>query len=311
MSITALVTGGAGFIGSNLCKRLLELDYKVICLDNLLTGSMNNIKSLENNPNFYFKNADIIDLIDIPHVDIIFHMACAASPPKYQKDPVHTIKTSTIGTLNVLELARKHSAKILYASTSEIYGDPLEHPQKETYWGNVNTVGVRSCYDEGKRIGETMCYEFRKQYGVDTKIVRIFNTYGLNMDLEDGRVVTNFIKSIAENKPLSIFGDGSQTRCFCYVDDLIEGLLKMMNSSESGPINLGNPDNEMTIKKLVNIFEDILNRKLEVEYVELPGDDPKQRRPDISVAKKQLCWEPRISEYDGIKKTLEYFNVYK
>lgn len=311
MSITALVTGGAGFIGSNLCKRLLELDYKVICLDNLLTGSMNNIKSLENNPNFYFKNADIIDLIDIPHVDIIFHMACAASPPKYKKDPVHTIKTSTIGTLNVLELARKHSAKILYASTSEIYGDPLEHPQKETYWGNVNTVGVRSCYDEGKRIGETMCYEFRKQYGVDTKIVRIFNTYGLNMDLEDGRVVTNFIKSIAENKPLSIFGDGSQTRCFCYVDDLIEGLLKMMNSSESGPINLGNPGNEITIKSLVNIFEDILNRKLEVEYVELPGDDPKQRRPDISVAKKQLCWEPSISEYDGIKKTLEYFNVYK
>ena len=309
MSKSALVTGGAGFIGSNLCKKLLELDYIVICLDNLLTGRLDNIKYLRANPNFYFKSADIIDPIYIPKVDIIFHLACPASPPKYQKDPVHTIKTSTLGTLNVLELARKYSAKILFASTSEIYGDPLEHPQKETYWGNVNTVGVRSCYDEGKRIGETMCYEFRKQYGVDTKIVRIFNTYGPNMDLEDGRVITNFIKCISENKPLSIFGNGSQTRCFCYVDDLVDGLIKMMNSSESGPINLGNPNNEMTIKKLVNIFEDILKRKLDVEYFELPGDDPKQRCPDIALARQRISWEPSVSEYEGIKKTLEYFNL--
>lgn len=308
MAGTVLITGGAGFIGSNLCKKLLDLGYYVICMDNLLTGNLNNIINFQGNHNFEFIEQDIIYPFTIGRkVDMIFHLACPASPPKYQNNPVHTIKTSTIGTLNVLDFALSNNSKVLYASTSEIYGDPLEHPQKETYWGNVNTVGVRSCYDEGKRIGETICYEYRRQYGLDTKIVRIFNTYGPKMDLDDGRVITNFIKSILQDKPLPLFGDGSQTRCFCYVDDLVDGLVKMMNSSQSGPINIGNPNNEMTIKKLVEVFESIVNRKLRVEYCTLPGDDPKQRCPDISLASNLIDWEPKISEYEGIKKTLDYF----
>ena len=307
----SLVTGGAGFIGSNLCRYLLEQNHIVICLDNFSTGNMNNINSLVTYPNFLIKKADIVEKQFFPHLDYIFHLACPASPVKYQEDGYKTLQTSLMGTMNVLDLCLTHNCKMLFSSTSEIYGDPLEHPQKETYYGNVNTVGPRSCYDEGKRCAETLIYEFRKKHpklSDKLKIVRIFNTYGPNMSLDDGRIMTNILKSIINNTEITIYGDGSQTRSFCYIEDLIYGIYKMIMSDETGPINLGNPDNEITIKKLVSIFETILGRNLEVEYINLPDDDPKKRNPDITLAIHKLGWCPQIDIYNGISKFIESIN---
>jgi len=307
----SLVTGGAGFIGSNLCRYLLEQNHIVICLDNFSTGNMNNINSLVTYPNFLIKKADIVEKQFFPHLDYIFHLACPASPVKYQEDGYRTLQTSLMGTMNVLDLCLTHNCKMLFSSTSEIYGDPLEHPQKETYYGNVNTVGPRSCYDEGKRCAETLIYEFRKKHpklSDKLKIVRIFNTYGPNMSLDDGRIMTNILESIINNTAITIYGDGSQTRSFCYIEDLIYGIYKMIMSDETGPINLGNPDNEITIKKLVSIFETILGRNLEVEYINLPDDDPKKRNPDITLAIHKLGWCPQIDIYNGISKFIESIN---
>lgn len=302
-----LVTGGAGFIGSNLVRRLLNENNIVICLDNLSSGNYCNIEELLTNPNFYFKKQDVTTKLFFPKIDQIYHLACPASPPKYQSDPVGTIKTTTLGTMNVLELAKLHKCPVLIASTSEVYGDPLQHPQQESYWGNVNPIGERSCYDEGKRIGETMAYEYKKQHGINTKIIRIFNTFGPYMDINDGRVITNYIKSYLENKPITIYGDGSQTRSFCYIDDLVDGIRLMMDSNLSGPINLGNPDNEFTMVQLADYFDSIIEIKLERQFLPLPRDDPKQRKPDISKATQLLSWSPKVCLYDGICKTIKYF----
>jgi UDP-glucuronate decarboxylase len=306
----SLVTGGAGFLGSNLCGRLLSEGHIVICLDNLYTGSDKNIEEFLENPDFLFKKADITDKQYFPHIDYIWHLACPASPPKYQEDGYKTLQTSILGTMNVLELARVHKCPLLFSSTSEVYGDPSEHPQRETYWGNVNPVGPRSCYDEGKRCAETLIYEYRKrqpELADRLKIVRIFNTYGPKMDIDDGRVITNYIKCYLENRPITVYGDGSQTRSFCYVDDLINGLLKMMFSNEVGPINLGNPDSELTMLELKHELERITNKTLEVEYMRLPENDPKQRKPDITLAGERLDWKPIVLLRDGLKKTLDYF----
>jgi UDP-glucuronate decarboxylase len=308
----SLVTGGAGFIGSHLCKKLLELDHIVICLDNLYTGNLNNIKELLNNPNFLYKNADIRNKQYFPHIDYIWHLACPASPPKYQKDGYYTLETSLLGTMNVLELCKTYKCYLFIASTSEIYGEPLEHPQKESYWGNVNILGPRSCYDEGKRCVETLLYNFRlqnKELEDKLKIVRIFNTYGPQMDLEDGRVITNFINAIHHNKPITVYGDGQQTRSFCYIDDLVDGLLKMMFSNEVGPINLGNPNEEMTILELIKVFENITGDKLKLENHELPVNDPKKRKPDITLAKEKLNWDPKINILDGLRKTINFYKL--
>ena len=310
MSITTLITGGAGFIGTNLCKRLLKEGHKVICVDNLYTGQMRNIEPLMSNPNFKFINHNIIEPLKIEEkIDEIYNLACPASPPHYQKDPLFTINTCYIGMTNMLELAKKNNCKILQASTSEVYGDPLEHPQKETYWGHVNCFGIRSCYDEGKRSAETLCYNYIKQFGVDVKIIRIFNTYGPSMDKNDGRVITNFINQALHDKDITIYGDGSQTRSFQYVDDLIEAMTRVMKTDNSfhGPINLGNP-NEFTIKELAEILLEIVkDSKSKIVYVELPKDDPCKRKPDISLAKKTLDWEPKIQLRDGLKRTIDYF----
>ena len=310
MSITTLITGGAGFIGTNLCKRLLKEGHKVICVDNLYTGQMRNIEPLMSNPNFKFINHNIIEPLKIEEkIDEIYNLACPASPPHYQKDPLFTINTCYIGMTNMLELAKKNNCKILQASTSEVYGDPLEHPQKETYWGHVNCFGSRSCYDEGKRSAETLCYNYIKQFGVDVKIIRIFNTYGPSMDKNDGRVVTNFINQALHDKDITIYGDGSQTRSFQYVDDLIEAMTRVMKTDNSfhGPINLGNP-NEFTIKELAEILLEIVkDSKSKIVYVELPKDDPCKRKPDISLAKKTLDWEPKIQLKEGLKRTIDYF----
>ena len=310
MSITTLITGGAGFIGTNLCKRLLKEGHKVICVDNLYTGQMRNIEPLMSNPNFKFINQNIIEPLKIEEkIDEIYNLACPASPPHYQKDPLFTINTCYIGMTNMLELAKKNNCKILQASTSEVYGDPLEHPQKETYWGHVNCFGIRSCYDEGKRSAETLCYNYIKQFGVDVKIIRIFNTYGPSMDKNDGRVVTNFINQALYDEDITIYGDGSQTRSFQYIDDLIEAMTRVMKTDNSfhGPINLGNP-NEFTIKELAEILLEIVkDSKSKIVYVELPKDDPCKRKPDISLAKKTLDWEPKIQLKEGLKRTIDYF----
>jgi UDP-glucuronate decarboxylase len=300
-----LVTGGAGFIGSNLCAELVkDKNNMVICLDNLYSGLEDNIKNLLVFDNFIFMNHDIKNKMFFPKIDLIYHLACPASPPFYQKKGMKTIKTCILGMLNILKLCKVHKCKMLFTSTSEIYGDPLEHPQKETYWGNVNSIGERSCYDESKRICETMIYEYTKKYNLNLKIVRIFNTYGPNMRLDDGRVITNFIKCIINKKPITVYGNGEQTRSFCYIDDMVDGLIKMMESNELGPINLGNPYCEFTMNKLVNLFEKILEYKLDVVNCELPKDDPKQRKPDISLAKEKLFWEPKIDIETGIRKIL-------
>jgi len=304
-----LVTGGAGFIGSHLCEFLLNNGNKIICLDNFFTGSLNNIKHLEDNPKFKVISHDIKEpLRDVvkEHIDQIYNLACPASPVHYQFDPIETIKANTLGVINVLEFARLNGSRVLQASTSEIYGDPKQHPQKETYRGNVNTLGPRACYDEGKRVAETLFMDYHRKYSLDIRIVRIFNTYGPRMAENDGRVISNFIVQSLKNKNITVFGDGSQTRSFCYVKDLVEGLYKMMNQDYIGPINLGNT-NETTIIEIAKKITNCTKSSSKIIFNSLPEDDPKQRKPDISLAKEKLNWEPKISFEDGIKKTIEYF----
>lgn len=302
-----LVTGGAGFIGSHLCKKLLNLGKKVLCLDNMFTGTYDNISELYSNLNFEFINANVIHPLQLD-VDEIYNLACPASPLQYQYDPIMTTKTSFLGALNVLDLAKRNGAKVLQASTSEIYGDPLVHPQTEDYRGNVNTIGPRACYDEGKRVAETLFSDYRRFYGVDTKIVRIFNTYGPHMLENDGRVVSNFIMQALGGKPLTIYGDGSQTRSFCYVDDLVNGLISMMDtdSNVSGPINLGNP-REMTVLELAKMIIQRTGSNSEIVFDKLPEDDPVKRKPNIELAVKILKWEPTIAIEEGIDRTISYF----
>ncbi len=303
-----LVTGGAGFLGSNLCKRLTEDENNyVYALDNLFTGRMTNIEDLLDLPNFEFIKWDVCDPIDI-EVDLIYNAACPASPPAYQKSPTSTTKTCIIGVLNMLELAKKYNATLLQFSTSEVYGDALVHPQPESYWGNVNPDGIRSCYDEGKRCAETFCFDYNREFGVKIKVIRIFNTYGPNMDPKDGRVVSNFILQALGNEDITIYGDGKQTRSFCFVDDLIEGIVRMMESDESfmGPVNLGNPG-EFTMLELAEKIIAKTSSKSKLTFCPLPGDDPKQRRPDISLAKEKLGWEPIIRLDEGLDRTIEYY----
>ena len=303
-----LITGGAGFIGSHLCEKLLQDDNNyVICLDNFYTGSKENIQHLISNPNFELIEHDITQPIDIK-ADEIYNLACPASPIHYQYNPIMTMKTSVLGIINVLELAKKYNAKILQASTSEVYGDPTIHPQDETYWGNVNPIGIRSCYDEGKRCAETLMIDYHRQHNVNIKIVRIFNTFGPNMALNDGRVVSNFIVQALKNEDITIYGEGNQTRSFCYVSDLVQGLIKMMNTSSEiiGPINLGNPS-ERTILNLAELILSKINTKSKIIFKDLPQDDPIKRKPDITLAKNVLNWQPQISIEEGLDKTIEYF----
>ena len=300
-----LVTGGAGFIGSHLIEKLLKNEETVICLDNLHTGRKNNFEEWIGLPNYEFIKHDVINPIDIK-VDRIWHLACPASPIHYQEDPIKTARTNFLGTYNSLELALKNKAQILFTSTSEVYGDPEKHPQIESYRGNVNPNGIRSCYDEGKRIGETLCFDYHRIHNVDIKVARIFNTYGPKMLINDGRVVTNFIIQALKNIPLTIYGEGSQTRSFCFVDDLVEGLMKLMASDQNGPINLGNPY-EFTIIELANLIRNKVNPNLEFKYKPLPQDDPMQRKPDLSLAKELLKWEPKIFLEEGLEKTIPFF----
>lgn len=302
-----LVTGGAGFIGNHLCRRLLKEGNTVICLDNFFTGLKQHIQDLLPNPNFTLIEHDIVDHIDI-ECEQIYNLACPASPPHYQYDSIKTMKTSILGIINMLELARKSNATILQASTSEVYGNPLEHPQKETYWGNVNPIGIRSCYDEGKRAAETLMNDYRRQYGVATRIIRIFNTYGPNMDPKDGRVVSNCIIQALKGVDITVYGDGTQTRSFCYVDDLVEGMIKMMNNTQDfhGPVNLGNPS-ERTVLDLAQKIIELTESKSKIKFLPLPSDDPIKRKPDITLAKEKLGWEPKVDIIDGLKNTVEYF----
>lgn len=300
-----LVTGGAGFIGSNLCARLLDEGDDIICLDNFFTGSKDNIRKFIGNNRFELVSHDITKEY-FAEVDQIYNLACPASPPHYQYNAIKTIKTSVLGIINMLGLAKRCKATILQASTSEVYGDPKIHPQTEDYWGNVNPIGIRSCYDEGKRCAETLMMDYHRQNNVDTKIVRIFNTYGPNMAQNDGRVVSNFILQALKNEDITIYGDGSQTRSFCYVDDLIEGLIRMMNSKLVGPVNLGNPS-ERTILDFAKLIIKLTNSRSQIIYKPLPSDDPTQRQPDISLAKKELDWEPKIDIEEGLMKTINYF----
>ena len=304
-----IITGGAGFLGSHLCERLLNEGNHIICIDNFFTGSYENIKHLTNNKNFEIIRHDIIAPIHI-ECDEIYNFACPASPIHYQRNPVHTFKTSVLGILSMLNLARECNARLLQASTSEVYGDPLEHPQKETYWGHVNPDGIRSCYDEGKRGAETLMMDYNRQYKTDIKIIRIFNTYGPRMNENDGRVVSNFIIQALKNIPITVYGDGSQTRSFCYCDDLIDGTIKMMNRENFiGPVNLGNPI-EMPVIDFAKIIIEATNSKSEIIFKELPKDDPVKRQPDISLAKEKLNWQPKYNLEDGLKKTIEYFENY-
>ncbi len=303
-----LVAGGAGFLGSHLCARLLNEDFEVICLDNFYSGSKSNLLSLLNNPNFELIRHDVTFPIYL-EVDEIYNLACPASPIHYQKDPVQTTKTSVHGSINLLGLAKRLKAKIFLASTSEIYGDPEQHPQTESYWGNVNTLGPRSCYDEGKRCAETLFMDYWRQHNVEIKIARIFNTFGPNMHPNDGRVVSNFIVQALRNIPITVYGSGDQTRSFCYVDDLISGFIRLMDTDKSitGPVNLGNPK-EFTIVELANLIIKLTNSTSNIIFKSLPQDDPKQRRPDISLAKKLLKWTPSIELEEGLKKTIAYFD---
>ena len=302
-----LLTGAAGFLGSHISKNLIDNNHEVIGLDDLSTGSIKNIKQLMNHPEYTFIEHDV----RIPYqakVDAILNFACPASPVNYQKDPVRTIETNFLGMINMLHLANETGARIIQASTSEIYGDPTQSPQKESYWGNVNPIGIRSCYDEGKRAAETLCFDYRRQYNLDTRIIRIFNTYGPNMAIGDGRVVSNFIVQALRNEPINIYGDGKQTRSFCYVSDLVEGIYKLLqlHKNPETPINLGNP-NEFTILELANVVIEITNSKSKIVNNPLPLDDPKQRCPDISLAKSTLNWKPTIELREGIEKTAAYF----
>jgi UDP-glucuronate decarboxylase len=304
---TILITGGAGFIGSNLCEKLLNDNNKIICVDNLFTGNIKNIKHLIQKSNFEFILHDIIIPLKI-NCDIheIYNLACPASPEKYQIDPINTLKVNFLGVLNLLELAKNKKAKFLQSSTSEIYGEPEITPQHEEYRGNVNTVGIRSCYDEGKRVAETLITEYRNKYNVDVRIVRIFNTYGPKMDKKDGRVVTNFINQALNNQNITLYGNGDQTRSFCYIDDQIDGLIKLMNSNYVLPINIGNP-HEITVKELAQIILKLTNSESKIVYKDLPSDDPTNRKPDITKAKNILNWEPKYDLEKGLIKTIEYF----
>jgi UDP-glucuronate decarboxylase len=303
---TILITGGAGFIGSHLCEALVN-DNKIICIDNLHTGNCKNIEHLMEHPHFTFIHHDIIYPIEIEEpVHEIYNFACPASPPKYQQDPINTLKVNFLGVLNLLEFAKKNDAKILQSSTSEIYGEPEISPQSEEYRGNVNTVGIRSCYDEGKRVAETLMTEYHRMYKVDVRIVRIFNTYGPKMDKEDGRVVTNFINQALNNEDITLYGNGEQTRSFCYIDDQIDGLIKLMNSNYVYPINIGNPY-EITVKELANIILYLTKSKSKIIYKDLPSDDPTNRKPDITRATNILHWNPKYNLETGILKTIEYF----
>ena len=302
-----LVTGGAGFLGSHLCERLLNDGHEVICLDNYFTGRMVNVAHLRDNRNFELIRHDVTEPI-LLEVDRIFNLACPASPIHYQFNPVKTIKTSVMGAINMLGMAKRVKARILQASTSEVYGDPAVHPQTEDYWGNVNPIGIRSCYDEGKRVAETLFMDYHRQNNVDIRIVRIFNTYGPRMLMNDGRVVSNFIVQALKGDDITIYGDGSQTRSFCYVDDLIEGFVRMMNQDKIiGPVNIGNPG-EFTMLELAKEVLDLTGSKSKIVYKPLPGDDPKMRRPNIDLAKSALGWEPTIPLRQGLEKTICYFD---
>ena len=306
---TILVCGGAGFIGSNLCSYLLNKGEKVICVDNFSTGNMDNVKDFDS-PLFSIIKHDITEPLEIDEsIDEIYNLASIASLPHYLNRPIDTLKTNVIGALNLLELAFENDAKILQTSTSEVYGDPLEHPQKESYRGNVNPIGVRACYDEGKRAAETLFFDFNRIYSTKIKVVRIFNTYGPNMDPYDGRVVSSFIIQSLKGEDITVYGDGSQTRSFCYIDDMIEGLYRMMNSREDflGPVNLGNPE-EFTILDLAQKVIQKTNSESEIIFCPLPSDDPSKRKPDISLAKKELDWEPNVKLDEGLDKTIEYYS---
>jgi len=306
-----VITGGAGFIGSHLCEFLLSKGEHVICVDNFFTGSKNNIKALMKNTNFEVIEHDIIEPLFInKKIDQVYNLACPASPVHYQFNPIRTIKANTIGVINVLGFAKKHNARILQASTSEVYGDPTEHPQKEIYWGNVNCDGIRACYDEGKRVAETLFFDYHRQNKVDIRIARIFNTYGTKMSYNDGRVVSNFIIQALENKPITVYGDGKQTRSFCYVNDMVEGLYKLMNSDIIGPVNLGNPREIVMLDFAKKIIE-MTKSKSKIVFKPLPKDDPKRRKPDISLAKEKLGWIPKIDIDIGLKKTIDYFKNIK
>ncbi|EFU29730.1 UDP-glucuronic acid decarboxylase family protein [Segatella buccae] len=304
-----LVAGGAGFIGSHLCNRLVHDGYSVVCLDNLYTGSMSNIEKLMDSPRFDFIKHDVIFPYEINDISMVFNLACPASPVHYQRNGVYTTRTAVEGTINMLEIARKNKCRFLQASTSEVYGDPSVTPQSETYYGNVHTVGVRSCYDEGKRCAESLCMDYYREYGVKVKIIRIFNTYGPNMAVNDGRVMSNFIMQALTDKPLTIYGTGKQTRSFQYVDDLIEAMLRMSGTPDNvtGPVNIGNPD-ERTIEDIADCIKALTHSKSALAYAPRPVDDPCHRCPDISLAKNMLSgWEPKVGLHEGIQKTVEYF----
>lgn len=302
-----LVTGGAGFLGSHLIDRLLDRGDEVVCVDNLFTGAKRNIEHLHSNPRFEFMRHDVCFPLYV-EVDEIYNLACPASPIHYQHDPVQTTKTSVIGAINMLGLAKRLKCKIFQASTSEVYGDPHVHPQKEDYWGNVNPIGIRSCYDEGKRCAETLFFDYHRQMGLEVKVARIFNTYGPRMHPADGRVVSNFIMQALRNEPITLYGDGSQTRSFCYRDDLVEGFLRLMDTAPDvpGPINIGNP-NEFTIRELAELVVELTGSSSTLDYRPLPQDDPMQRQPDITVAREKLGWEPTVQLREGLQRTIDYF----
>lgn len=305
---TVLVTGGAGFLGSHLCERLIELGHDVLCADNFFTGTKRNIESLVGNPRFEFLRHDVTFPLYV-EVDEIYNLACPASPVHYQHDPVQTTKTSVHGAINILGLAKRLNAKVFQASTSEVYGDPQVHPQQEDYWGHVNPIGLRSCYDEGKRCAETLFFDYHRQHNLNIKVARIFNTYGPRMHPNDGRVVSNFIVQALKGEDITIYGEGNQTRAFCYVDDMIDGFIRLMDSSPdfAGPVNLGNPS-EFTIKELAEMVKDITGSSSNLIFKPLPSDDPQQRQPNISLAKEKLDWEPTIQLEEGLNKTIAYFD---
>ncbi len=303
---TILVTGGAGFVGSHLCDRLVERGDDVICLDNLFTGRKRNVQHLLGNPRFEFVRHDIVHPVYL-EADQIYNMACPASPEAYQYNPIKTIKTSTVGMVNVLGLAKRCKARLLQASTSEVYGDPNVHPQTEDYWGHVNPIGPRSCYDEGKRVAESLCVNYANEHGMEVRIVRIFNTYGPRMDPNDGRVISNFIMQALRGEPLTIYGDGSQTRSFCFVSDLVDGIIRLMDQDERmGPVNVGNPG-EYTIRELAETVLELTGSKAELGREPLPADDPKQRCPDITRAREWLGWEPKVPLREGLEPTIAYY----
>jgi UDP-glucuronate decarboxylase len=302
-----LIAGGAGFLGSHLCDRLVAEGNHVICVDNFETGSLKNIRHLLSNKNFELVNHDVSVALEIKHLDGIYNFACPASPVSYQRDPIQTLKTSVIGALNLLNLANQTNSRILQASTSEVYGDPLIHPQNEKYWGNVNPIGIRACYDEGKRAAETLFIDSYRTNRTDIRVARIFNTYGSRMSIDDGRVISNFIVQALQNKPLTVHGDGSQSRSFCFVNDLVEGVVKLFNVDNlHSPVNLGNPSSTSVISLAREII-DLTQSRSKILFVELPSDDPKRREPDITEAKRNLAWEPVVSRQDGLIATIKYF----